>query len=134
MATGTRQQIADPARRPGLPAAARLRYLTVRITGVALAVLALGHFAMTHVAHDVAATGAGFVARRWTQALWVGWDLTMLLCAAAHVGTAMVVVVRDYRSGATSRRRWMAAMLATTSLIVLVGLVALVLGAVRAKV
>jgi succinate dehydrogenase hydrophobic anchor subunit len=80
--------------------------LVVRLTGVALAVLVLGHFALTHVLTDVAETDSGFVAERWASALWVAWDWTMLAAALLHAGAGMWIVIGDYAAGAARRRLW----------------------------
>jgi succinate dehydrogenase hydrophobic anchor subunit len=96
--------------RPGqaFPRARRRRgllvYLVVRLTGVALAVLVLGHFALTHVITDVAQTGGGFIARRWASVLWVAWDWTMLGTALAHGGAGLWIVIDDYTPDAGRRR------------------------------
>ena len=51
-----------PARRRA-PAVSRVGqrglYLTIRVTGVLLAVLALGHYGLTHIIYDVAETDSG---------------------------------------------------------------------------
>lgn len=76
-----------PPRRPG--------YLLIRGTGLILTVLALGHFALTHLITDVADTGGAFIAARWSNALWVIWDGALLLAALAHVDAGMSTVLRD---------------------------------------
>src|SRR5205085_2255141 len=45
-------------------------WLFMRISGVALVVLALLHFALTHLINDVAQTNSGFVSDRWHNPLW----------------------------------------------------------------
>ncbi len=97
--------VISPARRtPRLHR--RAGYLTIRVTGVLLAVLALGHFALTHLVHDVAETGSAFIAERWATALWVAWDAVMLGAALLHATAGMAVLVRDYRTEPRSRARW----------------------------
>jgi hypothetical protein len=49
-------------------------FVLVRVTGLLLTVLVLGHFALTHIVHDVADTNAAFIARRWGSALWLIWS------------------------------------------------------------
>ena len=78
-------------------------YVAVRITGVLLAVLVLGHFAVTHFVTDVAHDDAGFVARRLSSALWVAWDSTMLAAALAHGGIGIRLVIADYAGSTRSR-------------------------------
>jgi succinate dehydrogenase / fumarate reductase membrane anchor subunit len=94
--------------RTRVPGAGTRSFLIIRATGVLLAVLALGHFAVTHLVNDVAETGSSFIARRWSSALWVVWDGLLLVTALAHVGTAAVAVVRDYRTDPRGQRRMLA--------------------------
>jgi succinate dehydrogenase hydrophobic anchor subunit len=103
--------------RPGAvrPRAGRSRaaaYLLVRVTGVLLAVLVLGHFALTHVVHDVASTGSAFVSRRWASALWLAWDWLMLSAAFAHGAAGIWVLVDDYTADRGRRRRRRTALVA----------------------
>jgi succinate dehydrogenase / fumarate reductase, membrane anchor subunit len=77
-------------------------YLLVRLTGLLLAVLVCGHFIVVHFANDVAATNASFIARRWSQALWVAWDWLMLATGLLHGAIGVNAALRDYASG---RRR-----------------------------
>ena len=67
----------------------------MRATAVLLAVLVLGHFAMTHLVTDVAATDSSFVLRRWSSALWIAWDLTMLATALLHASCGMWLVIAE---------------------------------------
>jgi succinate dehydrogenase hydrophobic anchor subunit len=79
-------------------------YLVVRVTGVLLAVLVLGHFALTHVFNDVADTGSAFVGRRWASAFWLAWDWLMLGAAFAHGGAGAWVITDDYTRDPEARR------------------------------
>ncbi len=101
----------------------RASYLTIRVTGVLLAVLALGHFALTHIANDVSRTDASFVAKRWTSTLWVTWDGLLLGTTLLHAGAGLVAVVRDYRPEPRSQRRWLWILLGVVVLLLLVGTV-----------
>lgn len=102
-------------------------HLVIRTTGVLLAVLALGHFAVTHIVNDVAATGSSFIARRWSSALWVVWDGLLLICALVHVGTASVAVVRDYWTDPAGQRRLLGGLRITLGVLFLVGAATLLL-------
>ena len=77
-------------------------YVAVRVTGVLLSVLVLGHFAVTHFVTDVAHDNAGFVARRLSSTLWIAWDSTMLAAALTHGAVGVRIAARDY---SRSRRR-----------------------------
>jgi succinate dehydrogenase hydrophobic anchor subunit len=100
-----------------------LTYLAVRLTGVLLAVLVLGHFAVTHIVTDVAQTDAQFIARRWSSALWVAWDVTMLLAAFAHGVAGVLVSIADYVPDVRARRRRQRALIAIVTALVAIGLV-----------
>ena len=78
----------------------------IRITGVMLAVLALGHYGLTHIVNDVAKTNSTFITKRWSSALWISWDALLLSCALLHAVAGMTTVIRDHRSDARSTGRW----------------------------
>lgn len=80
-------------------------YLLIRLTGLALAVLVIGHLAVTHVVTDVADTDAGFVARHWGSALWITWDVLMLAAALCHAGAGLWIAIDDYARTEVVRRR-----------------------------
>lgn len=114
-------------RRPGTG------YLTIRVTGVLLAVLALGHFAATHIVNDVAQTGSAFIARRWANPLWVVWDAAMLATALLHGISGLTVMIRDYRPDPRSRTRWVAATTGSALVLFLIGAAALTYSALGAR-
>lgn len=105
-------------------------YLVVRVTGVLLAVLVTGHFAVTHIVDDVAETDASFIAVRWSSALWVVWDALLLACALAHGASGVWIAIDDY---VTPRRRrpWRGFLVAVSSVLFALGAVVLVVGASR---
>ena len=78
-------------------------FVLVRITGLALTVLVLGHFALTHIVHDVSDTDAAFVAHRWGSALWVIWDWLMLTAAITHGAAGVWIAIDDYTPELASR-------------------------------
>ena len=73
-----------------------LTWLVVRLTGLLLAALVLGHFAVTHIVIDVAETGSAFVAERWRSAIVLGWDWLMLAAAVLHSAAGLRVIVVEY--------------------------------------
>jgi succinate dehydrogenase hydrophobic anchor subunit len=89
-------------------------YLMVRLTGVLLAVLVIGHLVVTHVVTDVAHTDANFIAKRWGSALWVTWDALMLAAALAHAGAGIWAAVEDYAREPTLRHRLHVTVIAVT--------------------
>jgi succinate dehydrogenase hydrophobic anchor subunit len=79
-------------------------YVLLRVTGLMLSVLVLGHFAVTHLLTDVARDDSAFVARRLSSALWVSWDATMLAAAIAHGAAGVRLALSDYSADAGRRR------------------------------
>jgi succinate dehydrogenase / fumarate reductase membrane anchor subunit len=105
-------------------------FVVMRATALLLAVLVLGHFALTHLVTDVAQTDSSFVFRRWSSALWVAWDATMLASALTHAGAGLWLLVDERASGAARRR--LHALLATTlGILLAIGTAALVAAAGR---
>jgi succinate dehydrogenase hydrophobic anchor subunit len=77
-----------------------LAWLTIRVTGVLLAVLVLLHFAVTHLFTDVAETGSAFVAERWESGIVAATDWVMLVAAVLHGAAGVWMVLDDYASPA----------------------------------
>jgi succinate dehydrogenase hydrophobic anchor subunit len=73
-----------------------ITYVVVRVTGLLLAVLVVGHFAVTHILTDVGATGSSFVAPRWQSAIVLGWDWLMLASAVLHGAAGLRVIIVEY--------------------------------------
>lgn len=93
---------------PAMHSAARRRlvaYLVVRLTGLLLAVLVVGHLLVTHVVTDVAGTNASFIAKRWGSAVWLTWDWLMLAAALGHAGAGVWMSIDDYARTASGRRQ-----------------------------
>ncbi len=92
-------------------------------------VLALGHFALTHIITDVADTGSDFIARRWASIGWVAWDGALLLAALAHSAAGLAALVRDYAP--TRARMAYALILGVLAAFFCLGLATLVVHQVR---
>ena len=108
-----------------------LSFVVMRTTAVLLAVLVLGHFAVTHVVNDVAATGAGFALRRWSSALWLAWDATMLATALAHAGCGIWLVIDERASTPSRRKAAQLALVLTTTVVFAVGVTAIAVAATK---
>jgi succinate dehydrogenase hydrophobic anchor subunit len=100
-------------------------WVMVRVTGLVLAVLVVGHFALTHIVTDVADTGADFVAHRLGSALFVAWDAVMLVFAVAHGAIGVGVIIVEYASGRL-RRSLHTALAALSGAMIVGGLAVLV--------
>ena len=75
-----------------------IAWLTIRVTGVVLAILVLLHFALTHLLTDVAETGSAFVAERWESGIVAATDWVMLVAAVLHGAAGVWTVLGDYAS------------------------------------
>jgi succinate dehydrogenase hydrophobic anchor subunit len=106
-------------------------YLLVRVTGALLAVLVLGHFALTHVVDDVADTGSAFIGRRWASAFWLAWDWAMLGAAFAHAGAGVWVVIDDYTPDPARRRARRRTLVAACAALWAIGSVLVAVAALR---
>ncbi|MCZ7590417.1 MAG: hypothetical protein M5U27_16475 [Gaiella sp.] len=105
-------------------------FILMRTTAVVLAVLVLGHFALTHIVTDVSDTGSGFVLRRWSSGLWLAWDWTMLAAALTHGGAGAWLLVEEQARGRAARHL-KAGVVVTVTVLLTLGTTALVVGVAR---
>ena len=69
----------------------------MRISGVVLVVLVLGHlFIMNILDGGVQRLNFAFVAGRWSSPFWQAWDLMMLWLAQIHGTNGLRTVINDY--------------------------------------
>jgi succinate dehydrogenase hydrophobic anchor subunit len=106
-------------------------FVLIRVTAVLLAVLVLGHFAVTHIVTDVAETDSGFVAKRWSQALWIAWDSTMLVAALTHAGSGLWLLIEQRVVTRRTRRRMQAGTALAIGALASVGIAALTASVIR---
>lgn len=106
-------------------------FVVMRTTALLLAVLVLGHFALTHLVTDVADTDSAFVLRRWSSALWIAWDWTMLAAALAHAGAGLWLMVEEQVASTRTRRRRQVAVAATVGVLLAVGTTAIAAAGAR---
>jgi succinate dehydrogenase / fumarate reductase, membrane anchor subunit len=81
----------------------------MRVTGVALFVLALAHFSILHFIWDPAEQTAEFIAQeRWNQLFWRGFDWLLLMTVLFHGFLGVRTVVLDYvhRPGLRTGMLW----------------------------
>ena len=72
----------------------------MRLTGVALFVLALSHFLITHVLFDPANQTAVWIdSHRWANDLWRVVDSSMLVLVVFHSFVGVRTVLQDYVGG-----------------------------------
>jgi succinate dehydrogenase / fumarate reductase membrane anchor subunit len=99
-------------------------WLFMRISGLVLLILAVGHILIMHVLDDgVERVDFGFVAARWQSPFWRTWDWALLVLALIHGINGLRVIVQDYV-------RWPGARLAVNMAFYVIGFVLFVLGTV----
>ncbi len=84
-------------------------WLFMRISGILLLVLAVGHVLIMHAfGGGVGRVNFGFVALRWQHPFWRAWDWMMLSLALLHGANGLRTVVLDYiqRPGARFALTW----------------------------
>ena len=68
----------------------------MRISGLILLFLALNHFFLTHILHDVTDTDSAFVEGRWQNPLWRLYDWTLLTLGLFHGLNGLRFIMDDY--------------------------------------
>jgi succinate dehydrogenase membrane anchor subunit len=104
--TRTSERLPAPSRRGALGYGGRERpaggwelwtWLFMRVSGVVLLVLAVGHVLIMHVwGGGVDRVNFSFVATRWQSPFWRSWDWMLLSLALLHGINGLRVVVMDY--------------------------------------
>jgi succinate dehydrogenase / fumarate reductase membrane anchor subunit len=118
--------IEDPRSRRSRPSGTRSKtnfemyaWLFMRISGLALIFLVLGHLLIMNVLDGgVQRINFGFVAGRWSSPFWRTWDLLMLWLAELHGGNGLRTVINDYAERAQTRF-WLKMLLYTSATLVL---------------
>ena len=97
-------------------------WIYMRASGLVLVVLIFGHLFVNLVAGEgVKAIDFAFVAGKWADPFWVVWDTLLLWLALIHGGNGMRTLVNDYASNPLVRRILLAAIFASTALLILLG-------------
>jgi succinate dehydrogenase / fumarate reductase membrane anchor subunit len=89
----------------------------MRISGLVLVFLALGHLTITHILNNVEVINYAFVSDRWanprTGVLWRLWDLALINLSVLHGFNGLRQILWEYVNRAGSRKAvgtllWMA--------------------------
>ncbi len=118
-------------RRPGQPSRDRPRggselfwWLFMRVSGLLLTFLAVGHVLIMHVFDEgVDRVDFAFIQLRWASPFWKTWDWLMLVLALLHGVNGLRVIVLDYVRPAGVR-------LAINSFFTVLGLALMALGTI----
>lgn len=74
----------------------RYAYLFMRLSGIALLLLAVGHMLIQHVLNSVHNLTLQFVATQWNSWGWKTYDMGLLVFAAVHGFNGLRNVLEDY--------------------------------------
>lgn len=92
----------------------------MRLSGLLLVILALGHFALMHLVHSILEVDYDFAARRWAVPAWRLYDWLLLALTLLHGCNGLRVVVNEYlRPGAWRAAAQIIVGLLTASLLLL---------------
>jgi succinate dehydrogenase / fumarate reductase membrane anchor subunit len=86
--------------RPSGGGGERAIWYLMRLSGLALFVLALTHFLILHVINDPSQQTAEFIAQRWSSLFWRANDWAFLSLVLLHAVLGIRIVIRDYLRGA----------------------------------
>ena len=101
-----------------------IAWYAMRVTGVALFVLALSHFSITHFIFDPSEQNAEWIAQnRWSEMFWRSFDWLMLMAVLIHSFLGMRTVIGDAIRAPRART-------VTLSALYITGVVLFVLGSV----
>lgn len=96
-------------------------WLFMRVSGLLLLLLALGHLAIMHLIHSVDEINFAFVAGRWANPLWRLYDWMLLALALVHGFNGLRVMVDDYVRRAGWRMICLVAVYALTFFFLIAG-------------
>ncbi len=68
----------------------------MRLSGLALFILAIGHLAIMHLINSIDSINYAFVAARYTTPFWRSYDMLMLILALLHGCNGLRTVIEDY--------------------------------------
>jgi succinate dehydrogenase / fumarate reductase membrane anchor subunit len=107
----------------------RLWWYFMRLSGLALVLLVLGHMLIMHVLVEL--TGSeidfAFVQSRWGTPFWRIYDLLMLVLAFVHGANGARIVVSDYVTHRTARSLIIGILLVVSAIWLLLGTLVILL-------
>jgi succinate dehydrogenase / fumarate reductase, membrane anchor subunit len=114
------------AARPKPEASGRERFwwYFMRLSGLALVLLALGHMFIMHVLVELTGqeVNFAFVQSRWGTPFWRVYDLALLVLAFVHGANGARVVIGDYVAHRTARGLIVGALLVISAIWLVLGI------------
>jgi succinate dehydrogenase / fumarate reductase membrane anchor subunit len=112
----------SPVRRRGRTNTELYAWLFMRISGVVLVVLVLGHlFIMNILDGGVQRVNWAFVAGRWASPFWQVWDLLMLWLGMIHGTNGLRTIINDYTRKDATRLALKGVLYTATTLTIALG-------------
>jgi succinate dehydrogenase / fumarate reductase membrane anchor subunit len=109
-----------PRRRTGMPNFEKHAWMFMRLSGIVLVFLALGHlFMMLMWQNGVYRIDFNYVAVRWHSPFWQTWDLLLLWLAQLHGANGMRTIIADYARKDWTRF-WLTRLLAVSTIFTIV--------------
>jgi succinate dehydrogenase / fumarate reductase, membrane anchor subunit len=114
--------------RPEASGADRAWWYFMRLSGLALVILALGHMLIMHVLVEL--TGGeiswAFVQSRWGSPFWRIYDLLLLVLALVHGVRGARIVIADYVNHPTARGLLVGALMVISGIWLVAGIAIIV--------
>jgi succinate dehydrogenase / fumarate reductase membrane anchor subunit len=82
----------------------RLGYMFMRMSGIALLILAVGHVTIQLILNDVHSLSLQFVADQWDDWGWKAYDMLLLVFALSHGLNGLRNILEDYIHNRTTVR------------------------------
>ena len=106
----------------------RLWWYFMRLSGLALVVLALGHMFIMHVLVELSGgeISFAFVQSRWGSPFWRIYDFLLLVLAFLHGANGARVVIGDYVTNRTAKSLLIGALLVISGIWLVLGMAIIV--------
>lgn len=114
--------------RPENPGFERFMWWFMRLSGLALVILALGHMLIMHVLVQVTGQQVdyGFVTSRWGTPFWRIYDFLLLVLALIHGVNGTRIVIGDYVSRGGLRALLLVSLGGLTVLWLILGMIVII--------
>jgi succinate dehydrogenase / fumarate reductase membrane anchor subunit len=114
--------------RPERPGRERFWWYFMRISGLLLVLLALGHMFIMHVLVQLAGheINYAFITSRWGTPFWRIYDLLLLLLALVHGVNGARIVIGDYVRHRTIRAGLIGLLVVVTIIWVIAGMIVII--------
>ena len=122
MAIATKPRTSAQAREMSRSSFELWTWYFMRISGLLLVILVLGHFTIVHlVGGGIDRVDFAFVSGRWSNPLWQVWDWLMLFLGLLHGANGMKTIINEYVQRAGARVALKSTLYVMTLIFILLG-------------